>query len=136
MPCSHHFSHFHGYAMPTEYPCPYCGYYRPPGQAPGWQIGWAPPRGYVPPAAPRMRDEDIRRTVGDYLRADPRIPPQSKIHVEVREGVVTLTGLVPDKWVKHAANEIVLGLPDVVDVQNNLQVTPPAGRGPEVSSAQ
>jgi len=76
-----------------------------------------------------MTDEEIRTSVSEFLRRDPRIPPQAQIQVEVHGGVVTLTGSVPDKWVKHAAGEVALGLPGVVDVQNSLQIARPGGPG-------
>lgn len=148
MPCGYHFGHHYGYGPFPGYPCPHCGYHHPPGYGPPWQQAWTargfgygPPPGWMPPGygpapAPPMRDEDIRRMATECLRADPRIPPQARIEVEVKEGTVTLTGSVPDKWVKRVANEIILPLPGVVDVQNNLQVARPAGRGPEAGSTQ
>ena len=155
MHCGHHCEYHHG---PPGYLCPHCGYhYGPPGYLcphcglphppPSWYgwpppppppyrwghaPGWAPPGPYAWPAPPRpMTDEEIRTQASDSLRGDPRIPPQAQIQVEVRGGVVTLTGSVPDKWVKHAASEVALGLPGVVDVQNNLQVARPGGPGAE-----
>lgn len=156
MPCGHHFGYHHGYAPSPGYPCPNCGYYHAPSYGPGWQPGWtgrgfgygphpgwappgpptwAPP-GYGPAAAPPMSDEDIRRTADHYLRADPRISPEARIEVEVSKGVVTLTGSVPDKWVKQAANEIIFAIPGVVDVENRLQAARRTGRGPQSSSTQ
>jgi len=81
-----------------------------------------------------MSDEDIRGAVDNYLRADPRISPESRIEIEVSKGVVTLAGSVPDKWVKQAANEIVFAVPGVADVRNNLQVARPTSGGPQASS--
>ncbi len=145
MPC-HHFGHHH-YPPPPGYVCPYCGAPHPPGYGPppgppggpgyGWGYGrgWAPP-GPAYPAPPRaMTDEEIRAAVSSGLRSDPRIPPQSPIEVEVHDGVVTLTGTVADKWVKYAANEVALGLPGVVDVQNNLRVQRPGREGPPGGAA-
>lgn len=155
MPCGHWFGYHHGYAPSPGYTCPRCGFYHPAGYGPGWYPGWAergfgygPPSGWAPPGpppwaraygpteAPTMSDEDIRRAVDSSLRADPRISPESRIEVEVSKGVVTLTGSVPDKWVKQAANQIVFAIPGVVDVENRLQVARGAGRGPQSGSAQ
>jgi len=123
MPCHHHWGHC----------CPHCGMYHPWGCCPscggpgyGWGYGppWVPPTpAYRRPAPARpMTDEDIQVWVSDRLRSDPRIPPQARIQAEVHNGVVTLTGTVPDKWSKQAAAEAALELPEVVDVQNNLQI--------------
>lgn len=141
MPCGHYFGHHYGHAPFPGHAYPHCGCYPAPGYGPaaqetwagrGFGYGpfarWAPPgpppwaRPFGPTAPPTLSDEDIRKTVESYLRADPRIPPEARIEVEVSKGVVTLTGSVPDKWVKQAASEIVLPIPGVVDVQNNLQV--------------
>ena len=83
-----------------------------------------------------MSDEDIRKAIDSCLRADPRISPESRIVVEVNKGVVTLTGSVPDKWVKQAANEIIFALPGVVDVDNRLEVARKAERRSQSGSAQ
>jgi len=132
------------YYGPPGYPCPHCGFPYSPAYRPGWQPrgrgrryapGWAPAGpAYVPPAPPRpATDEEIRAMVDDSLRRDPRIPPEAEIQVEVHGGVATLTGSVPDKWIKHAAGEVALGLPGVVDVENKLQIVRPGERGAEGS---
>ena len=152
MPCGHHFGHRYGYAPSPGYSCPRCGFYHPagycPGGYPGWSqrgfgfgppVGWGPPPWAPPrygPEAPSMSDEDIRKAIDSCLRADPRISPESRIVVEVNKGVVTLTGSVPDKWVKQAANEIIFALPGVVDVDNRLEVARKAERRSQSGSAQ
>ena len=123
MPCGHHFGYHHGpyYAL---YACPVCGVpHAPAPHGPPWHYGWPRPwsyPAYPPPPLQPVTDEQIRNMVYDALRSDPRIPPEARITTEVSQGVVTLTGTVPDKWVKHAAGEDALNVPGVVDVDNRL----------------
>ncbi|HEY8476836.1 MAG TPA: BON domain-containing protein [Chloroflexota bacterium] len=157
-PHGHHGGHHAG--PPLGYACPICGYPHPTAYGPAWHpyagrrygLGypppwpagapaypppWAPPwPGYAPPAPPRpATDEELRTAISGALRADPRIPPQAQISVDVREGVVTLTGSVPDKWTKQIAGQIALSLPGVVDVENQLQVPRPGTTGREGGAA-
>ena len=57
-----------------------------------------------------------------YLRDD-------TIHVKAKDGVVTLTGTVADESQKSMAADTVGGLPGVVSVNNDLQVTGEAPAG-------
>lgn len=56
------------------------------------------------------------------LDADPRIPFDSDIDVDVTGGHVTLRGTVPSKVIKHAAGDDAFWIPFVVDVHNELEV--------------
>lgn len=118
--------------------CPYCGLYHSLRACPVWEEPSCAPAQVTPgvaywpayarpvnpeptPAGPTA-DEETRALVSERLQSDPRIPPQAHIQVEVRGGVVTLAGTAPDKWSKQAAAEVALSLPQVVDVQNHLQI--------------
>ena len=67
-------------------------------------------------------DEEIKDMVLTSLDADPRIPFDSDISVDVTGGIVTLTGTVPNKRIKHAAGDDAWWIPDVVDVNNELEI--------------
>lgn len=124
---SHHTGHrqVHGGAE-----CPSC---RKPLQGGArWGYGYCPQpqmmggMGIRPtyPVAPQMptTDEEIADAVYQNLTNDPRIPPEANIAVEVQDGVVTLSGSAPDKLVKWAAGGDALCVPNVVDVNNILQI--------------
>lgn len=74
-------------------------------------------------------DAQIRKLIYDAIKADPTIPPEAEIEVEVKEGVVTLTGSVPNKMVKHAVGDDAWWVPGVWDVHNKVEITPPRGKG-------
>jgi hypothetical protein len=74
-------------------------------------------------------DEDIEEMIFDSFDADPMVPYDADIDVEVQEGVVTLTGTVPNKRIKHAVGDDAWWIPGVVDVNNNLQVVGRKTRG-------
>jgi hypothetical protein len=67
-------------------------------------------------------DDDIRDMVLTSLDADPRIPFDSDIDIDVTGGIVTLIGTVPNKRIKHAAGDDAWWIPDVVDLNNELKV--------------
>lgn len=94
-----------------------------PGFAP-WQIG----PGYWPYTWPAFgvppSDEQIREMIYDAIDADPLVPYDSDINVEVTGGVVTLTGTVPSKRIKHAIGDDAWWIPGVWDINNNIQVVP------------
>ena len=73
------------------------------------------PKGY------RRSDDRIREDVNEQLKQDDTIDA-SDIVVQVREGIVTLTGEVDSRRAKRAAEECVERLPGVEDVTNQLRV--------------
>lgn len=87
---------------------------------------WAP--GYFGPgyfgAGATPSDDEIKQMVYDSLDADPAIPFDSDIRVDVTGGIVTLTGTVPNKRIKHAAGDDAWWIPGVWDVNNNLEIVP------------
>lgn len=111
-----------------------------PGFAPSIGPGFGAGFGYAgmpvpmgpPPAMPRRRgwmyarvpfgDEEIREFVLSAIDADPRIPPDVDISVDVSGGVVTLTGTVPSRFAKRAAGDDAWMTPGVWDVKNDLQI--------------
>jgi len=74
-------------------------------------------------AAP-LDDDAIRDVVYDCIDTDPTILPDVDVEVEVKDGVVTIKGRVPGKRTKHAIGETAWWIPSVVDVNNQLQVSP------------
>lgn len=67
--------------------------------------------------------EDIRRDVWDALVADVRVD-ESGINVDVVDGTVYLTGVVPTLVQKMIARRIVGRMKGVLDVDNELQISP------------
>jgi len=74
------------------------------------------PSGYV------RSDERIREDVCDRLTDDPHVDA-STIQVTVESGVVTLQGQVPERQMKHRAEDCAEHISGVKDVENRLRVT-------------
>ena len=88
----------------------------------------------------RWRDDDralrtshAGKAPKNYLRTDARIEEDanealtvhegidaSDIEISVKNGVVTLSGTVPDREMKHFAEDLVAELPGVKDVKNQI----------------
>ncbi len=126
--------------------CPACGY-----SGPEWHTGPSPSLGYAGPAfgpyagpgtwglgglrqwggtySPQFTatglptDEEIEEMVYDAMDADPLIPYDADIDVSVDAGVVTISGTVPNKRIKHASGDNAWWVPGVVDVNNELAVS-------------
>jgi osmotically-inducible protein OsmY len=75
------------------------------------------PKGY------RRSDERIREDVSDRLEQHPHIDA-TEIEVQVRDGVVTLTGTVDERHVKRMTEDVCESVPGVKDVVNHLRVSP------------
>ena len=127
--------------------CPVCGYSGPvwhPGPSPsmgfgagltpayytmagGWGLGglrrWGGTYSPQYAATGLPTDEEITEMVYDAIDADPLIPYDADINVDVDAGVVTLAGTVLNKAEKHAAGDDSWWVPGVTDVRNNLTVT-------------
>jgi len=73
------------------------------------------PRNYM------RSDERIREDLNERL-TDAHDIDASMITVEVSNGVVTLTGTVVQRWMKHRAEDLADGCTGVRDVRNNIQV--------------
>jgi osmotically-inducible protein OsmY len=74
------------------------------------------PKGY------QRSDERIQEEVNDRLMADDRIDA-SEIEVQVKGGEATLTGTVPDRWMKRMAEDLVEQVMGVREVMNQIRVT-------------
>ena len=95
----------------------------------GWGPGgptWGGTYGYF---GTTPSDEEIRNMIYDSLDADPTIPYDSDINVDVTGGLVTLTGTVPSKRIKHAAGDDAWWVPGVIDINNQLSISGRRGRG-------
>lgn len=105
------------------------------GTGPGWQgygqPGWGAGR-YAPPAqtyAPAYygglpTDSEIEEMIYDAIDADPLVPYDASIDVTVEAGTVYLRGEVPSKRIKHAGGDDAWWIPGVVDVHNEIKVSP------------
>ncbi len=74
------------------------------------------------------RDADLKDTVLEELRADPRVN-EAEIGVAVEDGVVTLTGRVASEAERLAAQEAAHRPKGVLDVANDIRVRVPFALG-------
>lgn len=91
----------------------------------GAQIGRFMGRG---PKGYKRSDERIKEDICEVLTRAPQVDA-SDIEVEVKEGEVTLTGFVPERKMKHLAEDVVEKCMGVKDVTNNLRLRREEGRG-------
>jgi hypothetical protein len=73
------------------------------------------PQGYV------RSDERIREDVNQALTDDDEVDASS-IEVEVKEGEVTLSGLVPERRMKRVAEDCIDRISGIKDVHNHIRV--------------
>ena len=73
------------------------------------------------PKGNRRGDDRIKEDVCEMLYAHNEIDA-SEIEVLVKEGTVTLSGMVESRNLKRQVEAAIDGIPGVVDVQNNLQL--------------
>ena len=120
------------FAPPTTlgYPTGFMGGFAPGfgwGPSPGWGLGGLRTWGgtYSPQymATGLPTDEEITEMIYDALDDDPIVPYDAAINVDVSAGVVTLTGTVPNKRVKHASGDDAWWVPGVTDVVNNVHLS-------------
>lgn len=71
----------------------------------------------------RRSDERLRELVSERLE-DHEAIDASDMEVEVRDGVVTLTGTVDSRRTKRLAEDVALITTGVVDVENALKIDP------------
>ena len=74
------------------------------------------------PSGYTRSDERIREDVCDRLTDDPHVDASS-IQVTVESGVVTLQGQVPERQMKHRAEDCAEHVSGVKDVENRLRVS-------------
>jgi hypothetical protein len=70
----------------------------------------------------RRSDARIHEDLNELLAADPQLDAD-EITVEVGDGVVTLGGSVPERWMKHRAEDLADSCRHVQDIHNNIRVT-------------
>ncbi len=124
------------------------GYTRPAGPAGEWHQPWYArddrSRGYGAEFGerrdwPHRREGFAGRGPKGYQRSDARIsedvcdrladaPEIDATHIEVKvaNGEVTLSGSVPERWVKRRSEEIIENISGVREVHNHLRVGEPA----------
>lgn len=82
----------------------------------------------VGPKGWKRSDDRVRDDVSERLEQDPRIDA-SNIEIQVREGEVTITGSVPDRWTKRLAEDVAEDCRGVKDVHNQLRVASEGSTG-------
>lgn len=87
-------------------------------QAPEKKLGLHAGKG---PKGYRRSDERIREDVNEALSAHSEIDA-SEIEVDVKEGIVTLSGTVDSRQIKRLTEDTVEGISGVTDVKNDLRV--------------
>ena len=80
------------------------------------------------PAARSETDPVLATEIERRLSADPEVNAQT-IEIDVRGGVVTLTGRVNAEDVKRRAETLATGVPGVLDVRNEISVSGGGVRG-------
>lgn len=68
-------------------------------------------------------DDEIRDDIYDELDDDPSIPDNAEVKVDVKDGVVILTGTVRNRWTKDAVGRCAWETPGVHDVNNDVAIT-------------
>jgi hypothetical protein len=79
------------------------------------------PKGYT------RSDERLREDISERLMQAYDID-SSEVTVQVQGGKVVLEGTVPNRYMKHAIEDIADGAPGVQDVDNRIRVTSSGGR--------
>lgn len=85
------------------------------GSASRGQFAGKGPKGW------RRSDDRVKEDVCEYLERNAMIDA-SDVDITVAEGVVTLTGTVPDRQMKRMCEDEIEHLPGVKDVNNQLRV--------------
>ena len=69
----------------------------------------------------RRSDERIREEVCERLTEDDYVDA-TDIEVDVREGIVMLSGTVDDRLIKRRAEDVAESVRGVIDIQNQIRV--------------
>jgi hypothetical protein len=80
--------------------------------------------GWLPADLP---DADVQRHVLRALLLDTRVPLTVDAHV--RDGIVTLSGLVSSEWERGHARSSASSVPGVLGIADHMSVLPRAGAG-------
>jgi hypothetical protein len=131
----------YGVNQPTPYGNSPFGVFGGPGLStaawPGFQepstlrpIGFQPPLAgagtltQLPQVFGRIpSDDEVENLINEAVDSDPLFAGNVEVEVQCEAGVVTLTGNVPHKSVKHAIGELAWSVPGIVDVKNNLELS-------------
>ena len=81
------------------------------------------------PPNQQVKDLEITAQVKTKLASEVRASSLTNIDVNTTNGVVTLAGQVENSGVKHSAETVAAAVPDVLRVNNNLQVAPGGSSG-------
>lgn len=73
------------------------------------------------PRSYRRSDARIYEDVNERLAADPELDADD-ITVEVSDGLVTLSGTVQERWMKHRTEDLVDSCRHVQDIRNDIRV--------------
>ena len=85
-------------------------------------------RKYLPgPKGYQRTDERIREEICDELMQTDHLD-SSEVTVEVAAAKVTLDGTVPERWMKHAIEDLADACPGVQDVDNRIRIKSAAQR--------
>lgn len=95
-----------------------------PFPLPGTGFRGVGPRNYT------RSDERIREDVCDQLSEDGEVDA-SNIDIEVEQGRVVLSGTVPERYMKHRAEDIADGCRGVQDVENRIRIERPQAQRPD-----
>jgi osmotically-inducible protein OsmY len=87
------------------------------------------------PRSYRRSDARLYEDVNERLTADPELDADD-ITVEVSDGVVTLSGSVQARWMKHRAEDLVDSCRHVQDIHNHIRVMRSDGGGSSPTSEQ
>jgi osmotically-inducible protein OsmY len=91
----------------------------------GLRIADAPDDGTLRAAPPATRpDGDIRQALADAVTRDPRVRPFAP-GIDVRNGVVVLTGVAPSRDAALAIADDAANVPGIASVRDALTITPP-----------
>ena len=105
----------------------------PYGEAHGWYEGIGHRRSRYPndehhtrpqhrgPKGYRRSDSRIEEDVSDQLYQSEYID-SSEVTVKVKDGKVILEGTVPERWMKHAIEDVADQCSGVQDIENNIRV--------------
>lgn len=123
-----------GYGRESSYP--YGGQggsgYQGQGRS-GQERDFGSRRGLGPRSYTRT-DDRIREDVNECLMDDDHVDA-SGITVQVKDGTVTLTGTVDERWEKHRAEDIADACSGVRDVQNDIRLASGASSSSASSSS-
>ena len=79
----------------------------------------------------KPKDADVKTSVDNAIAANPSL---SGIYIDVKDGVVTLSGQVKDEAAKASAETLAKGVKGVKSVTNNLTVAPPPAAPVEITA--